>query len=89
MMEANQIRIHIESGNVMVGEVDTVKVYTTEYKSKKWISTVITSLDTLKNIVDDFLPSIKVSEEEWELDINVFEHLKYFVASYKSIIGFL
>ena len=84
MMEANQISIHIESGNVMVGEVDTVKVYTTEYKSKKWISTVITSLDTLKKFVDDFLPSIKVSEEEWELDISVFEHLKYFVASYNS-----
>ena len=83
-MEVNQISIHIKSGNVMVGEVDTVKVYKTKYKSTKWISTVITSLDTLKKFIDDFLPSIKVSEEEWELDINVFEHLKYFVASYNS-----
>ena len=89
MMGANQISIPIESGNVMVGETDTGEglynfLALQIDENKKLISVVIRYSDILTKFIDELLPSIKDSEEQLELDINVFKYLKYFVASYNS-----
>ena len=59
----------------MVGEMDMDEsLYNLTLQideSKKLISTVISYLYTLKKLTNEFLPSIKYSEEQWELDINV------------------
>ena len=74
------MRIHIESRNVMVSETNTGE----SLKSKKLIGVVVGYLDILKKFIDEFLPSVKDFEEQWELDINVFKYLKYFEAFYNN-----
>ena len=78
--EAHQMRIHIESRNVMMSETDTGE----SLKSKKLIGVVVGYLDILKKFIDEFLPSVKDFEEQWELDINVFKYLKYFEAFFNN-----
>ena len=79
----------VESGNMMVGEMDTGENFYNFLalqidENKKLISAVIRYLDTLKKFINEVLPSIKDSEEQWELGINVFKYLKYFEASHNS-----
>ena len=89
VMEANQITIHIDIGNIIVENKDTNEsIYDflnlQMDESKKLIFSVRRYAGSLEDYKCQFIPSIVDIEDEWELEIYVFAFMKFFVAQYNK-----
>ena len=89
IMEGNDITIHVESGEYLVGELKTgeslyafLALQTDE--DKKAIRTILRYSGSLKNFTEDYMQSALGTEEKWLLDSDVFVYSKYLVANHNS-----
>ena len=88
-MEANQISIHVRSGNIYVGDLETGgtgdSIFDFEEnqmdETKKLILTVLRLKGSIAEFVDEFLVLMD-TEEQWKLDAAVNRYFKFFVACY-------
>ena len=89
VMEQNDITIHVESGEYLVGELETgetlydfLALQTDE--DKKVIKTILRYSGSLKSFTEDCMQSALGTEEKWLLDSNVFVCSKCLVANHNS-----
>ena len=89
VMENDDITIHVESGEYLVGEIETGEsIYNflplQMDENKKVIKTALRYAGPLKGFTDDYLLSAIGTEEKWMLDSDEFVYLKCLVANYNS-----
>ena len=89
VMEGNDITIHVESGEYLVGELETgeslynfLALQTDE--DKKVIRTILRYSGSLKSFTEDYMQSALGTEEKWLLDSDLFVYSKYLVANHNS-----
>ena len=89
VVEGNDITIHVESGEYLVGELETgeslydfLALQTDE--DKKVIKTILRYSGSLKSFTEDFMQSALGTEEKWLLDSDVFVYSRYLVANHNS-----
>ena len=89
IMKGNDITIHVESGEYLVGELETgeslydfLALQTDE--DKKVIRTILRYSGSLKSLTKDYMQSVLGTEEKWLLDSDVFVYSKYLVANHNS-----
>ena len=83
VMEEN-ISIHMNSGNFLVGETDVCESMLQMDETKKLIRTVLRYSGSLKGFTDEYLHFEIENEEKWELDIDVFVFSKFIVANHSN-----
>ena len=89
IMEANQISIHVSSGNIYVGDLKTGETGDIIFdflenqidETKKLILTVLRFKSSVTEFVDKFLVSMD-TKEQWELDVAVNKYSTFLVACY-------
>ena len=89
VMKGIDITIHLESGDYLVGELETgeslydfLALQTDE--DKKVIRTILRYSGSLKSFTEDYMQSALGTEEKWLLDSDVFVYSKYLVANHNS-----
>ena len=89
VMEGNDITIHVESGEYLVGGLETgeslydfLALQTDE--DKKVIRTILRYSGSLKSFTEDYMQSALGTEEKWLLDSDLFVYSKYLVANHNS-----
>ena len=88
-MEGNDTTIHVESGEYLVGELETeeslydfLALQTDE--DKKVIRTILRYSGSMKRFTEDYMQSALGTEEKWLLDFDVFVYSKYLVDNHNS-----
>ena len=89
VMEGNDITIHVESGEYLVGELESGEslydlLVLQSDEDKKVIRTILRYSDSLKIFTEDYMQSALGTEEKWLLDSDVFVYSKYLVANHNS-----
>ena len=89
VMEGNDITIHVESGEYLVGELETgeslydfLALQTDE--DKKVIRKILRCSSSLKSFTEDYMQYALGTEEKWLLDSDLFVYSKYLVANHNS-----
>ena len=86
VMEGNDITVHVESGEYLVGELETTEsLYDfLHYKLMKTGRTVLRYSGSLKSFTKDYMQSALGTEEKWLLYSDVFVYSKYLIANHNS-----